>query len=293
MQKIKNALSSHSDDHATSTGSTSSTGQLPVQSGVTGRAEETGPATQVQGETPGFADKHSIGHDRSRDVSNNFDLNKAEHEHKTLAAKSHDHHHGHQVEEVERQKVHERHVHHTQLHVQPVKDEVHHETKHTQNVVPETKIHETHGSTKSDIAGFNALATKHKDETHDHGTERRVVDKGETVDEKVHHHVHNIVQPIVKTDHHHHETIHTVIPTHHVTHEAPVVHESIEHAPVSKADFLKKGGDLSSNISHHEAANLNEGGCDRQVDGVGEKLAHSLGLKSGTVADQHKGDTKI
>ena len=75
--------------------------------------------------------------------------------------------------------------------------------------------------------------------------------------------------------------------------EAPVVHESIEHAPVSKADFLKKGGDLSSNISHHEAANLNEGGCDRQVDGVGEKLAHSLGLKSGTVADQHKGDTKI
>ena len=41
--------------------------------------------------------------------------------------------------------------------------------------------------------GFNALATKHKDETHDHGTERRVVDKGETVQEKVH----QCVMPVV------------------------------------------------------------------------------------------------
>ena len=69
---------------------------------------------------------------------------------------------------MERQKVHERHVHRACLVVSlvlmsqtrsstfsrvrrrrafrrspcAVKDEVHHETKHTHNVVPETKIHE-------------------------------------------------------------------------------------------------------------------------------------------------------
>ena len=49
--------------------------------------------------------------------------------------------------------------------------------------------------------------------------------------------------------------------------EAPVIHESIEHAPVSKADFVKSGGNLGSGVSAHEAANLNEAGCDRKVDG--------------------------
>ena len=257
---------------------------------MTGRAEETGPATQVQGETPGpsahLTSSLTIDRlcrqalDRPRplagclecvglrsgriaDSADNFDLNKAERPSSprrptltvqtstrplppsrttttcvALAQMSLTAQHGHQVEEVERQKVHERHVHRASVLVSTaltsqtrsctssrVRDRDsssrsdlaqsrtrsttrpsirttscrrRRSTRFARARSPIADIAQTHGSTKSDIAGsslplrapadhtgFNSIATKHKDETHDHGTERRIVDKGETVDERV------------------------------------------------------------------------------------------------------------
>lgn len=45
----------------------------------------------------------------------------------------------------------------------------------------------------------------------------------------------------------------------------------------TQGDFLKQGGTLGSGVQHHEAGVLTEGGCDRQVDGVGERMARDLG----------------
>ena len=98
--------------------------------------------------------------------------------------------------------------------------------------------------------------------------ERSIVDKGEAVREIVHHHIHNVVQPVIQRDTHEYHRIRTTIPTTHITHEAPIVHESTAHQPIRKEDFIKGGGVLTSSIrSIDEAGVLNLGTHQRTVEG--------------------------
>lgn len=48
------------------------------------------------------------------------------------------------------------------------------------------------------------------------------------------------------------------------------------------ADFLKGGGKLGSGIRHHESGVLQDGDCNRTVDGIGLKLIDELRLGSGS-----------
>ncbi|CDR88348.1 uncharacterized protein SPSC_04175 [Sporisorium scitamineum] len=229
----------------------------------------------------------SIRHKHGHVVSNSkhLDLNsgKVDQDVQHLAAVTHKTHQRHEVEEVQRQREHERHVHHVQHHVQPVLDSEHAAEKVHSKIHPVTKVHETHASTDKDAALLTSVAGKHQDQYTEAPLHRQVVDKGETVNEHIHHHIHNVVQPIIQKDSHEYHRIQTTIPTHVVTHEAPIVHESTHHKPVSKDEFLSGGGSLTNKLrSVHEANLLNTGKCDRQVDGVAEKLERELGLKSTT-----------
>ncbi|KAL0948917.1 hypothetical protein HGRIS_009026 [Hohenbuehelia grisea] len=188
-----------------------------------------------------------------------------------------------ETEEVLRQKEHDRHVHHVQHHVQPVhvreeRDEVHH-----QNVVPVTHVKEHHASKEEDTSALRGLVTKHQDSVTHAPKERTIIDKGEVVNENVHHHVHHVVQPVIEKETIDRHRIHTVIPTHHVTHEAPIVHQSHVHKPITMDEFLKNGT-LEGGIAHDQLADrvLNNGNCTREVDGMGEKLSKHLKLGSST-----------
>lgn len=227
---------------------------------------------------------HQTGHDHS--VGSKFDPTGANvtHDHKHLNHVSHVDHRTVEVEEVERQRDVDRHVHHVQHHVQPVVDKQVRDEVHHTNAVPVTEVRENHASTDEDRKLFAGLASQHKDtETH-RGKERTVVDLGEKVHENVQHHVHHVTQPVIEQEVVDRHRIHTVIPVHHTTHEAPIVHKSSTHEPVTMDSFLQGGGKLGSGITHENAGVLNTENCDRTVDGTGEKLAQQLHLGGSTYA---------
>ncbi|BGP29694.1 hypothetical protein JCM10296v2_001433 [Rhodotorula toruloides] len=127
----------------------------------------------------------------------------AEHDHKYLQPVVHERRHIHQVEEIERHRVIDRHVHHVQHHVQPLVDERHLEVVHSYREVPVTHVEESHANTaeeKALLARLNAQSiSTYTIVPH----ERVTVDKGETqVVENVIHHVHTIVQPVWQRDLH-------------------------------------------------------------------------------------------
>lgn len=177
-------------------------------------------------------------------------------------------HHRHEVEELIREREHHIHQHHIQHHVQPVLDSEHLAEQIHSRVVPVTTVREVHANTDKDAALMRAVAGNPKDTFTQAAIDRSVIDKGETVREIVHHHIHNIVQPIIEKETHEYHRIRTTIPTTHITHEAPIVHESTAHQPIRKEDFLKGGGVLTSTTrTIEEAGLLNLGNNQRTVEG--------------------------
>ncbi|GAA6038870.1 hypothetical protein JCM8097_000544 [Rhodosporidiobolus ruineniae] len=209
------------------------------------------------------------------------DAKAATHDHQHLAPVTHETHYHHEIEEIERQREVDRHVHHIQLHEQPVLDTQHAAEQHRQKVVPVTEIKEAHVATEEDKAQFAALNTA-KDQFVEAPKEKVIIDKGEQVVENVSHAVHHIVQPVIERDTHEHHRIHTVIPIHATVHEAPIVHSSVQHEPMSLKDFTAGGGDLSSKLKHDAnlLVNKHNADCQRTVDGPAETLVEQLGLTS-------------
>ena len=225
--------------------------------------------------------RHKQGHDVV--ANKQLDLNKGDVDQDVqhLAPVTHRVHERHEIEEVERQKDVDRHVHHVQHHTQPVLDSEHGSEQQHQKVAPVTEVREKHASTDKDAALLASVAGNHTDTYAEGALHRQVVDKGEKVRENVHHHIHNVVQPIIEKDTHEYHRIQTTIPTHVVSHEAPIVHESTHHKPVTKDEFLSGGGDLKNGVrSINEANLLNTGKCEREVDGVAEKLERDLGVRN-------------
>lgn len=113
------------------------------------------------------------------------------------------------------------HQHHHQTHVQPVKHKVVEEEKHHHNVIPIEHKQHHHGK---DAEVERTLADQHgafRDEREVLPTEssrsERVV-----MGEHTHHHIHDVIQPVVEQE--------TIQP--HVVHTTVPVHEHIEHEPV-------------------------------------------------------------
>ncbi|GAA5990579.1 hypothetical protein JCM10908_003140 [Rhodotorula pacifica] len=127
----------------------------------------------------------------------------AEHDHKYLQPVIHERRHVHEVEEVERVRTVDRHVHHVQTHVQPLLDERHLEEVHSYREVPVTHVEERHANSPEEaalLARLNAQSiSTYTVVPHD----RVKVYRGEThVTENVIHHYHTIVQPVWQRDLH-------------------------------------------------------------------------------------------
>ncbi|TNY22768.1 hypothetical protein DMC30DRAFT_116237 [Rhodotorula diobovata] len=269
------------DSHNThNTGLTSGTA---ATTGATGTHQSTGSkvAEGVEHLKEHAAPPAHRHHQPTKDaILSEADAKAATHDHQHLAPVTHETRQLHEVEEIERQREVDRHVHHVQHHVQPVLDTQHQSEVHRENAVAPTKITERHVATDEDKAQFASLASGAKDTVVEAGKERVIVDKGEHVRENVSHHVHHVVQPQIERDVHEHHRIHTVVPIHQTTHEAPVVHASVLHEPLKLDDFVAGGGDLKSTLKHDADSLLNRGECERTVDGPAESLVQSLGLSS-------------
>lgn len=194
-----------------------------------------------------------------------------------------------ETEEVQRMKERDRHVHHVQHHLQPIKASEELEEKHHENIHPVTQIHEQHVNKPEENALLERQVFQHRDTVHHGAKERHVIDKGTIVNENVHHHVHHVIQPVIEKETFDKHRIHTTIPIHEVTHEAPIVHQSQSHAPISVDQFLENGGLLSGGLQPGDAADklLQQGKCTRQVDGVANRMEKELNLSttSGATGD--------
>ncbi|GAA6011939.1 hypothetical protein JCM10207_003435 [Rhodosporidiobolus poonsookiae] len=222
---------------------------------------------------------------------NEADAKAATHNHQHLAPVTHETHHHHETEEIERQREVDRHVHHIQHHTQPVLDTQHASEEHHQKIHPQTHIKENHVATDEDKAQFAGLNTA-RDTYNDAGREKTIIDKGENVHTNTHHHVSHVVQPVIERDTHEHHRTHTAVPVHHEVHEAPIVHQSTMHEPLGIKEFTQGGGDLSSKIKHdHNLLNVHGSECERTVDGPAETLASNLGLGSGSTTSANRGTT--
>ncbi|GAA5975540.1 hypothetical protein JCM10908_005196 [Rhodotorula pacifica] len=221
-------------------------------------------------------------------VLSEADAKAATHDHQHLAPVVHEQRHHHEIEEVERVREVDRHIHHVQHHVQPVLDTQHAAEQVHQKIVPQTHIKEQHVATDEDKQQFLSLNTV-KDEVVEAPKERVIIDKGEVVKENVHHVVHHVVQPVIERETHEHHRIKTTIPVHHTVVEAPIVHASVQHEPLSLKDFVAGGGDLKSTLKHDPETLLNQGKCERTVDGPAETLTQQLGLAS--LNDKKTGST--
>ncbi|PFH49285.1 hypothetical protein AMATHDRAFT_48838 [Amanita thiersii Skay4041] len=187
-----------------------------------------------------------------------------------------------ETEEVVRVKERERHIHHIQHHTQPViskneLDEQHHDFIH-----PITRVYEKHANKPEDKVLLNGLVQQHRDTVHHGEKERIIVDKGVTINEHTHHHIHHIIQPVIEKETVDKHRIHTTIPIHEVTHEAPIVHQSQSHAPIAIEHFLSKGGTLDGAVPHDQIGSkvLHAGDNTRDVEGLAENLERELRLGS-------------
>ncbi|GAA5899911.1 hypothetical protein JCM5296_006212 [Sporobolomyces johnsonii] len=269
---VENDPSFERERVANTSGTTSGT------TGVAGRTGNTVEHIREHAEPP----HHHHQQPRGDGLLDERDAKSATHDHKHLTPVTHETRQQHEVEEIERQREIDRHVHHVQHHTQPVLDTQHASEVHHEKVHPETHIRENHVATDEDKAMLASLNTAH-DSVTEAPREKVIIDRGEQVHENTSHHVHHVVQPVIERDTHEHHRLHTTIPVHQTTHEAPIVHQSVQHEPMGIKDFTAGGGDLKSNL-RHDANLLNTNGedCSREVDGPAEDLTSTLGLGNTT-----------
>ncbi|PWN23353.1 hypothetical protein BCV69DRAFT_245491 [Microstroma glucosiphilum] len=302
MNKLKEAFGSgrHSTDADSNTSNytrdTSNT--TPEMSPRGNRTSATGPSATDKASDARGDDSHAgrstsvaqsdglAGHTRGHnDKASPTDLNGEVHQDvQHLAHVTEETRQQHHVDEVTREKDLQSHHHHVQHHVQRVRDSEHAAEQHHNRVIPRTHIDEKHASTAKDAELLNTVANAHghRDRVEQAPETRQVIDKGETINETVHHHVHNVIQPVIIKDSHEYHRHHTTIPTTHVAHHAPIIHESITHDTISKDDFIKSGGILGAKLTGvHQTGLLNDGKCDRTVDGVAENMERDLHLSPG------------
>ncbi|GAA5927442.1 hypothetical protein JCM10213_003471 [Rhodosporidiobolus nylandii] len=181
----------------------------PLAAGV--GAAAAGAHVREHAQPPAAGEGHGHHRGLSKEaVLSEEDAKRAEHDHQYLEPVVHERRHVHEVEEVERHRVVDRHVHHVQHHVQPLLDERHLEVVHSYREVPVTHIEESHAATAADkalLARLNAQsASTYTIVPH----ERVRVDMGETqVTENVVHHYHTIVMPVWQRDLHEFYRLHS------------------------------------------------------------------------------------
>ncbi|RDB18314.1 hypothetical protein Hypma_000536 [Hypsizygus marmoreus] len=182
-----------------------------------------------------------------------------------------------EVEEVTRQKEHDRHIHHIQHHTQPVmvfdtRPEQHHDKA---SVHPVTKIQERHANSAEEKNVLESQVRQRQDSVEHEPKERVVVDKGTKVHENIQHHIHHVVQPIIEKESIDRSRIHTVIPIHQVSHEIPVIREPRILAPVSIDGFVEtQAGTMSGDLKQAQTGDTAHH-CSSCTCGVG-KLGESL-----------------
>jgi hypothetical protein len=160
--------------------------------------------------------------------------------------------HQHESQTVALDKeVHQDHHHTT---VQPI---IHKETlpeQHHHNLMPVQHKEFHHEDEQQTRATLDREAAKYRDTTETHSTTHSAETAPTLTGERIHHHVHEHVQPVIQKETVQPHVVHTTIPIHETHHAASVHHGTSTLPAKTLQEFTSERGDLRA----HEAQKLTE-----------------------------------
>lgn len=118
-------------------------------------------------------------------------------------------------------EVHQHHYHTT---VQPLSHREVLPERHHHNLIPIKKTEHHHEDREENQRRLAEFAALFKNISTTHETTHSREQKPAVIGEHVHHHVHEIVQPIIYKETHQRETVHTTVPIHEVHHQKSLHH---------------------------------------------------------------------
>lgn len=138
-------------------------------------------------------------------------------------------------------KIFQDHYHTT---IQPIQDRVVLPEKHEHRIAPVVERSFEHEDKERTRASLDEIAAKFHDTSITHETQRTTIALPTVTGERVHHHVHEKLQPVIYKETIVPQIIHTTVPVHEI-HHAPVQHHGTSILPAkSMSEFLAEGGSL-------------------------------------------------
>ncbi|KAK1982107.1 allergen [Colletotrichum cereale] len=166
-------------------------------------------------------------------------------------------------------EVHQDHHHTT---VQPIKDQQTLPEKHIHNAVPVTHKTFNHEDDKETRHILDREQAKFKDTSVTHDTTHTSTAAPIVGSERVHHHVHEHIQPVIQRDVIQPHVVHTTVPIHETHHAKPVHHGATTLPAKTLEEFNREKGKLSG-VGHHQVNEFD--GCPDKIDKGFAKSEHA------------------
>lgn len=147
-------------------------------------------------------------------------------------------------------EVHQDHYHTS---VQPVQDRQVLPEQHIDRVAPVENRSFQHGNPDQVKQRLAAEAAQFKNSKHVSEVEHTSVTSPTISGEHVHHHVHEIIQPVVQKETIQPSVVHTTIPIHEVHQNEPKHHSASQLPAVTMEDFKRQGGYLTGREEHTDS----------------------------------------
>jgi len=189
----------------------------------------------------------------------------------------------HRHEETTQAVDREVHQHHHHTTVQPIQHQEVLPEKHTHNLHPTEEREYIHGDPEEHKARLAKHAAQFKDSSVVHETTRSEAIAPTVQGEHVHHHVHEIVQPIVHKETVQPEVVHTTHPVHEVHHHH-ATHHGMSALPMKTLDEFKGAGGIltGSKSSSHEKYDGEPRPYNKELETTMDKLGLGHHGSSGT-----------
>lgn len=194
----------------------------------------------------------------------------------------------HKHEEVQTaidREVHQDHYHTT---VQPVHDREILPEQHHHNIIPVEHREHHHGKDRDISTRLEQEAARFKHERHVADTKHTQEAKPSVVGEHKHHHVHEVIQPVVHKQTIQPNVVHTTVPIHEVHHNAPQHHAASALPAVSLADFKKQGGVLGGREERYDGFDGEPRSVGGALAGAGTHRSHHDGSAAHGVTGRHR-----
>ncbi|KAK2010673.1 allergen [Colletotrichum eremochloae] len=166
-------------------------------------------------------------------------------------------------------EVHQDHHHTT---IQPIKDQQTLPEKHHHNVVPIAHKNFNHEDTKETKHTLEREQAKFKDSSVTHDTTHTSTAAPVVTSERVHHHVHEHIQPVIQRDVIQPHVVHTTVPIHETHHAKPVHHSATTLPAKTLEEFNREKGGLDGH-GNHKVGEFD--GCPDKIDKGFAKSEHA------------------